>query len=418
MRRQPELRPRALGGVLLPLARALRVRVEPDGALVVVHPGGRIERRAEPDEVSRAVFLDRHELPRSLQDRDFLHYGGAIVLLRGEQPLLTLLALDWTPPGDLSGADLRRAAGVEALLSALGLPLEPLEPGEELDPARLQASLLRSRPAPPAPGRLAPWSCALAIALAFLGWPLGGTAAGWLLAAAGLVLALAPTTAVLRGRRAARAAAAQPWPERDWTVVASCPSGRLPAGTRDLRVGVSGQDVVVVLEAGREVWLPGPQAGGAATADVAEDAVVVRDERGDALAVLDGAAWCADADGASRLAADLSAAGLPARSFPVPIGRAQVLSTSHWLRLGASQALSDAERGEPTRTTPWLAFLAMATVLTAGLFALAWSVPAGLALVGPAGLLCALQVREAHRRRRADRAGSRLLELTPQQVAR
>ena len=128
-RRAPVLRPRATSGRGLLVARGRRVLVDGSGALVTHGPGGEVERLAGPGEVTRALLLD-HELAAARLGREG-SYAGALVLLAGERPVLSLRLSDWGPPARLGSASRRTTAGLVALVAGLGLPLEPADPACE-----------------------------------------------------------------------------------------------------------------------------------------------------------------------------------------------------------------------------------------------------------------------------------------------
>jgi hypothetical protein len=412
-----------LGGRGLPLARELRVRIEDDD-LVVVQPGGHRRRLAGTGDITRVIYLEAAQARRLLSrgrgaDRDVRRadQGGALVLLAGAVPVLTVLLLEWAPPTPLDGSDLRAACGITALTtSALGLPAEPAEPADltalEEHREMLQRTLLRGAPERPAPGRWAPVQAGVAIAVGFLGWPLGGTPAGAACALVGLVLATPLVMAVTRGRAEAAACAAEvagPRAAGASVVVPARPAGRVPAQATAARLELGPADVVLV-DRSREVWLPGPRAGGVASVTAAPDAVVLSDAGGLALAVTDAALWCPEPVALGAFRRDCESGGLSFAEQPFEANTFHLGGTLGEAAIAPSLLLTDAERGDPTTGTPWLAGLASGTALVAGLFALAWVPAAGAVLSLAGAALSAASVRNAIRRRAADRAAVRLVD--------
>ncbi|HEU0103146.1 MAG TPA: hypothetical protein VFR07_12585 [Mycobacteriales bacterium] len=317
LRRRPELRPRALAGRGLAAARELRVAVDDDGALVVHRPGGRREVRARPGEVVRAVYVagDRRG-PVRLPVRTT---SDLLVLLGAQGPVLALLLLDWMPPADSDAEVARRTTGFSALLAALGLPLEPAEPQdlERLRAGALHAVLLRPQPPLPWPGRprwlLLPASLLLCVAVSGAGRLEAGAAL------AALLLGVPPTVAWLRARGAAQRAPAGPRPPGRPVTVSTRPTAPLPAGLAAARLEL-GPDDVVIVDRGREAWLPGPAAGGVTTAEIGTRAVRLRDSRGDSYARLERAVWCADDAATDAFTTDLVGAGLQVTTSPYDLG--------------------------------------------------------------------------------------------------
>lgn len=319
--RAPVLIPAPLGWGGRENVRALRIRADRSGALVVERPDGTVERRAEPGEVTRVVLADVADagLPASDYAAGVVSADahGLLVVLAGDRPVLAVRLAEWLPsPAELDGRTARAVSGANALAAALGRAVEPADARALAGRARaVRAVLVSPRPAVPETFRallavgwalLAVWGVASAI-LRFSSEP-RPAAFGWIGAAAAFVLT--GTWLVLR-RRTSR-----PLPPPPGVEVAPAPVTPVRAAFRRTRLYVSPDWVVIVDGFGREGWLPGPALGGVTAASVTTEAIVLDDAEGNGLASLPREAWCGAKGSEESLRRVLAAAGLPVRDEP------------------------------------------------------------------------------------------------------
>ena len=408
-RRAPELRPRMLGGRALPAARHMRVRVDPAGAVVIDEPAGGSRVVASPGEVGRVLLLDYGA--RRLERGE--GYTGSVLALCGADgaPLLAVRLLDWWPFTYSSDADALEVTGARAIAAALGLPIEPAEAAVP-SPAALRRALVRPYPPRPFPGRAAPWLGWIGLGFALLVIGAGGT---WI-AAAGTAIALLLTAPVQvpgsRARAEARAAEATPTPVPPGAVeVRPAPEGPMPRGLVEAALHL-GRDDIVVVDRGRELWLPGPAKGGPDRVAVEPTVVRFFDAGSREYLRLECEVWAPTAEERERLADRLREAGLfvvmsPFATTGPPGSVAQVLSGTN----PPSNQVEDTERGDATRTGPWVAGFAIAVASCTAVFGtLTWNpVLGGVLAVVALGLL-ALRLSDACRMRRSDRRALRTIE--------
>ena len=325
------LSPGPRGWLGLEQVRGLRVAVE-DGALVVHHPDGRTERRAELGEVTRL----------SLHTGNVLHgfgrpvrgSGGApvaehglLVAEVGDRPVLALWVTEWVPgpATGLTEVQARSLSGVDALAAALQRPVEAGDGvqlhhteaavREALVSAVLSLTRVEHR------WRRAGFAALVLWGLSFfaIGIYNAATTAGegelnvpwffpvcWLgvAAATGLLFVDARSWRVATALIDASPAAGDgAWAPR--------PAGPVPAGFLARARLLVGPDAVVVRDTdGREAWLPGPARGGVTRTATTDDALVLVDDQGGEHIAL-GLDWWAGAPGAREaLGRYLEQAGL------------------------------------------------------------------------------------------------------------
>ena len=405
-RRAPVLRPRATSGRGLLVARGRRVLVDGSGALVTHGPGGEVERLAGPGEVTRALLLD-HELAAARLGREG-SYAGALVLLAGERPVLSLRLSDWGPPARLGSASRRTTAGLVALVAGLGLPLEPADPDMPgLDGRPLRAVALSPVAAPAAPGRVATPLGFVAILFACLAGPTGGRPVAAMVITLSLLITAPLVLSVVRGRSQARTGLATSLPPAGGVRIVPRPASPVPAGVVDSLLVVT-PDEIFLRRAGVVVWLAGPAEGGVVQAIVEPEHVRLSDADGLDHAELETALWCGDSPARASLVEDLRIAGLTVLEAPVNTVMLHDygdLATGH---LKPSMLQTPGERGDASLGSPFIVGMASAVAAGGALGVLGWSVPVGLLLVAVGLGIFGVILREALRRSRADRAAIRL----------
>lgn len=390
-KRIPELRPALLGGRALPAVRRMRVRVTPDGAVERTDAAGRAVPVAAPGEVARVLHVDEATAQRLLPVRPFT--GPVLVLLgRDGAPLLALRLLDWAPPATAVGAPWLEVTGVYALARALDLPVEPAE-GRDL-PAleKLSRVLLTPMPSRPWPGRAALVACVPALVLGFACLPTLGDPDGvWVILLA--LLVVGPVIVVgHRARRAARGAGPPPGADRR-TAVRPRPEVPLSRGLVEASLQVGPEDVVLI-DRGRELWMPGPAVGGVSSVLVDPAVVWLRDGDGNDYGTLSSDIWAPTPESRAELARDLREAGLDATVSPVSSRRRVTVTQAEEGTYPPRMLLSPAEKGDSTLATPWLSGLAACFPVVGALGALTWSVPVGLLLLVLTGTVLGLRVHD------------------------
>jgi len=409
-RRVPELRPKLLGGRALPAARSMRLGVTDDGAVALTDASGRERRLLAPGAVARALHIEYDDARSFLPGRassDVL----LVLLDPAGVPLLAVGLTDWAPPAFTGGAEWRAVTGAPAFAAALGLPLEPAEPGDLEALAGVREVLLRPQPAPPWPGRWGPAICAIALFLGVLGvigentWP---TALTTVLQ----ILLIAPV--VVSGVRSrAQARAPGPTPGRATRrVLRPRPRGPVVRGLAEATLEIS-DDEVVLTDRGREVWLPGPSRGGVQQVVLAPQSLRLLDAVGNEYVSLDPGLWAPTDGSRGDLARELREAGLDALVAPVGerviFGVASLPSAS----VDPSFLLSVTERGEATETTAWLSGLATAVAAGTSIVTMHWNGPLGAVLLVTSLALLGLRLSDTLRRRLGDRRAMRTVEEVP-----
>lgn len=362
--RRPELRPALLGGRSLAAARELRVRVDDDGSLVVVRPGGVREVLAAPGTVRRALHVE-HEQARPLRVCPGEIADDLLVLLGDDGPVLAVQVLDWAPPTVVLDDVLRRTTGFRALVQALGLPLEPAGPDDldRLDPTALQRVLVRAQRR--VPGPRAPFLVLLpAMVLGIAAGGFSGTVGAVVLELLCLLLGAPVLLAWVRARRESLLAPRVPRPGGPRAAVLPQGTQGQPAGLAAARMEVSPEDVVLV-DRGRELWLPGPAAGGATTLALDEVRVRLLDTAGDELVCMPAALWCPDAAGVAALRGQAEAAGLQVVEGPGDSAWTGEPTDLRRARTRPSRLLGPAERGD-LRDAPYGLGLLYAMCAVAG----------------------------------------------------
>ncbi len=346
--RAPLLVPAPHGWAGRAAVRGLRVRAV-EGALVVEHPDGRTERRAEPGEVTRVVLVPDPQdvgLPRASYAAGLVPADtyGLLVALAGDRPVLALRLAEWVPaPAPVDGVTVRTVSGANALAGALGCAVEPADVAALAPKVReLRAVLLSPAPRLSVAAKTLLALGATALAVWFVASAIGRARGepraevfGWYGALGALLLT--GTWLVLRAR------ATKPLPPPPGTAVT--------AGGATLHV--SPDWLVLSDAAGREAWLPGPAYGGVTQAAVTTEAVVLDDANGNGLAALPSTAWDVD-----RLRSVLDDAGVTVRDEP------SNRAPGAWLSAPALLALDDAAYGDlrEPRGVPGMAALAGGTL--------------------------------------------------------
>lgn len=327
------LSPGPRGWLGLAQLRGLRVAVE-EGALVVHHPDGRVERRAEPGEVTRLSLhtgnaLHGVGLPSRSSGGAPVSEHGLLVVEAGEQPVLALWVTEWVPgpATGLTEGQARSLSGVDALAAALQ---RPVEAGDGVRLHRTRAAVRDAvLAAAPSPGRLehrlrrAGFAALVLWAVSFFATGVYASARGlgqgeldapWFFPVCWLGVAAA-TGLLLADARAWRAAVhlIHTSPAAGDAAWAPRPAGPVPAGFLSQARLLVRPDVVVVRDTdGREAWLPGPARGGVTRSAMTDDALVLVDDQGGEHLAL-GLDWWAGASGAREdLGRYLEGAGLGA----------------------------------------------------------------------------------------------------------
>jgi hypothetical protein len=316
----------------LRLLFGLRVQAVAGEGLVVRHPDGGLDRRAEPGEVTRVVVVDD---PRAVGVRRGwveLFHGpadthGLLVFLAGRRPVLALRLADWlgSPNSGLDGPAVRRVSGAVDLAAGLGV-LVDYDDGTGIDSSggAVRRVLVEARPRLPRwylalVGLVALAGIAMLVVLVARGTPDETGVGTWGAGADAVVstpVAVVVTLIVvaqvlgafwlLRDSRRLQQQSQQvvdPEPFRPHPMRA-VDRGLLTSGSLQL----SPEHIVITDGATRQAWLPGPGAGGVRSAVLAPDAVVLRDPDGRTVAQLDGEAWIGSPearDGLARRLVDL-----------------------------------------------------------------------------------------------------------------
>lgn len=310
--RVPELRPGQLGGLGIRDARATRVRVAPDGDLVLERPDGSRVVLCPAGRATRICWVAPEEIR---PDRFTPSALRGLVLVWEDERLAAALSLaDWWRLGSaLSNQDLRATSGLDAVAEALGLVVERADPQEVARARSLRPRDLvvpRDPSSAPRASLPAAWATLVASFLSVL-----AVTEGWWWALALPFLGLLPLTLGLLRRRQDFA-----------TLVASLPEPRGRRGARprparpttvnlaETELQVDAHDVVLVFE-GTEWWLPGPAAGGVVRLDAHPDLVLLRDRRDRVLLALDGELWGAAIE---EVVDACALAGIDVRRSPQP----------------------------------------------------------------------------------------------------
>lgn len=383
----PTLRPMRVAGLGIADARELRIAVE-DGALVVRRPGRDPEVVGSAGSVQRAVWLDAAQSRRVLfhpRSRAFDDWSGGSVVISGTGGVaLSFLVDDFVPWGG-DPAQRRESSGAVGLVRALGLVLEAADP-QALPPGRAaRAALVAPHAGAAAAQGISLGLTLLAGLLAFLSWPYGGSVVGLVLNL-GSLLAIGPVLLLLvRHQRRFESLVGRP-PDADGRLVCPLPDavvGQLPS---QLQIGE--RDVVMVDAGGRELWLPGPAAGGVASCVVGDEALCLLDARGILLLALAADQMVPDEASRGRLEQAARSVGisvtadpflLPASGTPVDL-RPAIDRPGLWM--------TEWERGRISGAVDVLLPLA-AVLQLVGAGAAAYSFPPWgyLALAGSAGWL-------------------------------
>lgn len=404
-----EVRRTAGAGLDIALARHLRIRLR-DGDVVLERPGRPPRRVCSVADASRALWLPpatTAELLLSRRERAAHRVGsgtatrvarehggdalaglvradgpgtagsGAVVLLRGEDPVLCWLVDDMTPGG--GDADERlRTSGSAALVRALGLVIEPVTGDPGLTAGHLRDVQVPRTAVSPAASALAPAALLLSGVLAFFAWPLPGLDGRTWFAAAALLVGLPPALLLARDRSRLLGLVRRPPAPAGRHVVR--PVRALAEHTGDTgdtaQLQLGPRDVVVVTGRGEEVWLKGPELGGVTTAVGSDKDLQLRDRDGRQLLALttrdlapDDAAW-------RDLAERFGSNGVEASWHPVPLATAQ----QPWRLSGEVDPFAVSARldGDGGLVTGSLATLAPLVTVVASLGVLEDSRPAGL----------------------------------------
>ena len=401
-----EVRRTAGAGLDIALARHLRIRVS-DAEVVLERPGRPPQHVCSVTDVSRALWLSpavtaellmarreraAHRLGSGTTTRVARRRGGdtvaglvqddgpgvagsgAVVLLRGTDPVLCWLVDDMTPGG--GDADERlRTSGSAALVRALGLVVEPATDDPGLTARDLRSVQVPRTAVTPAASTVAPAALLLSGVLAFFAWPLPGLDGRTWFAAAALLLGLPPALLLARDRSRLLGLVRRA-PAPDGRHVVRPP--RAPAGdTAQLQLGT--HDVVVVTGRGEEVWLKGPALGGVASAVGSDKDLQLVGRDGRQLLALttrdlapDDATW---RDVAERC----RSVGVEASWHPVPLATPQ----QPWRLSGDVDPFAVSARldGDGGLVTGSLATLAPLVAVVAGLGVLEESRPTGLAVL-------------------------------------
>jgi hypothetical protein len=312
----------------------LRIQAVAGEGLVVVHPGGRVDRLAGSGEVTRVVLVDDPRLVRIHRAWLGLAHGsadaaGLLVFLAGRRPVLALRLADWlgSPNSGLDGPATRRVSGAVDLAAGLGVLVDHDDgSGIDVDRGAVGRVLVAARP------RLPRWYSVLVALVAVVGLMLLALLAargapdetgvdGWG-AGPGAVIST-PVAVVVTLLIVAQVLGAflllldsRRLQQQARQVVDPQPYRPKPARpvNRGLLVNGSLQlspELVVVTDGnGRQAWLAGPAAGGVVSAVLAPDAVILRDRAGSCLVQLDGQAWTGTPEGRDELTRRLTDLGV------------------------------------------------------------------------------------------------------------
>lgn len=327
--RSPELRPGQLGGLAIRDARATRVRVTPEGELVLTRADASYAVLCPAGEATRVSWVPAEDVRRSRFTP--AAHAGLVLVWRDERLAAAFSLADWWRPGSqLDGGDLRAAAGLDALAEALGLVVERARPAEVARARSLRTrDLVTARDPSYAPAGARP-AAAATLAAAFLS--LVAIGAGWWWAVVVPFLGLVPLVLGLLRRRREFATLVASLPDPDGRrAVRPAPPLPTTVNLAEAELQVGPRDVVLAYE-GTEWWLPGPAAGGVVRVDVHPDLVLLRDRRDRVLLPLDAELW---GSATHEVAEACAAAGLEVRRSPQPSFRSEpplpsLASQGHW----------------------------------------------------------------------------------------
>lgn len=297
-------------------ARELRIAVE-DGALIVRRPGGPPRVVASVGTVRRLVWLDQTQARDLLGRRRWSQapadtQGGAVLVLGDAGVQLAFFVGDFVPWAGDPG-ERRESSGAVDLARALGVVLEAARPEDLPSRRQARAVLVAPRKGADATARGALALTLVSGVLAFLSWPYGGSVAGLLLNL-GSVLVVGPVLVLLvRHRRRFEALVGVP-PDADGRLVYPLP--RAGVGELPSQLQLGREDVVLVDAGGREIWLPGPVAGGVASCVIGDEATCLLDARGMLLLVLATGQVVPDDASRARLEETARAVGIVVTSDP------------------------------------------------------------------------------------------------------
>jgi hypothetical protein len=180
-----------------------------------------------------------------------------------------------------------------------------------------------------------------------------------------------------------------------------------------------GRDDVVLTDRGREMWLPGPAKGGVSRVILEPQIIRLVDRAGYVYLYLETPLWAPTAESRQQLHDELCDAGLDVLLSPVsPDQRPGQVAALLSAPVAPSILLRDAERGDPTRTTPWLTFVVLSVAFGTSIGALSWNAVVGGVLLAVSGTLLAMRVIETLRTTRADwRARQRVAVRTAEVVS-
>lgn len=296
------------------------MRVDADGALVVDHPDGRVERRAEPGAITKVVLArDPAEVgvPAARYAVGLLPADehGVLVFLTGDRPVLAVRLAEWIPsPADFDGRTAREVSGANAVAAALDLPIEPANASAPVA-GDARRALVSPHPAAPRRAMVVIGASAAAVVAWLVASAVHRYTGGERHAAFGLLgalgsLGLTGTWLVLRTRASHRL------PQPPGHEVRPAPAEPVPRGFLRSRLFVSPDWVVIVDALGREAWLPGPALGGTVAAAVTSTAIVLDDEHGNGLAALPRVYWAGDPESERALRTTLERVGVVVRDEP------------------------------------------------------------------------------------------------------
>lgn len=428
---EAEVRRTAGAGLDITLARHLRVRLR-DGDVVLDGPGAS-RRVCSVADVSRALWLPpaataelltgrreraAHRLGASTTarvargresgevaglmatDGPALAGNGAVVLLRGEEPVLCWLIDDMTPGG--GDVDERlRTSGSADFVRALGLVIEPVADDPQLTARDLRRVQVPRTAAAPVTSHLALAALLTSGVLAFFAWPLPGLEARTWFAVAALLAGLPPAFLLARDRsRLLRLVRRAPEPAGRSIVR---PPGALTDDTAQVQLGP--RDVVVVTGRGEEAWLRGPEGGGVTTAVGSEKDLQLIGRDGRQLLALTTSDLAPDDETWRAFAGKCEAVGIEATWHPVPLATAQ----PPWRLTGEVDPFAVSARldGDGGLVTGTLATLVPLVVVVAGLGVLEDNRPAGLVVLVVALAWTALRLRSVLSLRRWTRSRAR-----------
>lgn len=386
--REPRIFPATGRGLGIEAVRHRQIHVDDAGALRLGDGAGSTV-LAAPGAVRRIVLLDADALRPRLM---FVGEDGPLVVLALEEYLTSPAALT-DPAADL------HTSGAAAIATALGVPIE--HGGDDL--AHLARGVPVLGPRPRAAGAAALRS-AVALALVSLVAVAALAVHPVLLlpivvVGAALVVGPVLTIAGLRARAVAAMTTAPTGVPGTDDLRRLAPTHPDARAQRTAAVLLLGPRRIIEIHHGGETWLPGPAAGGAVTAQVTPESILLSDASGRSLARLEGG-WATEPAEFQRVCAQI---GIRVSSETTPMAEVPGLGRLEPWRPGEGPgrgwALDTADEGGISVATASLVTAVLPFLLVVGLLCGLWR-PWAVVFALPGAALLVVHLRASARLRR------------------